>query len=95
MTINMNSDLFNQIVDEKANELITSIDNDVEYWLLTKCGSWTGIILDDAKAFSYDIMMQYKNWLNENCEGEYRIYGFNQIAFESSKDASFFALRWL
>jgi len=92
---NKHEPLANIVIEDMANEMIRAIDDDVEYWLLVNCSNWTGIKLSHITNPSNMIVSNYNNWLKQNCIGKYKICGGSQIAFEDSKDATLFSLKWL
>ena len=79
-----------EIAEEMAREIQKEIDEDIMASLLKDIG-WVAIdfTFNDKRQ-----SIQFKNWLLENCQGQYR--RLNTIfLFEKTQDAEWFSLRWV
>ena len=79
--------LQNEIIDKLADDMAKEIDYDMLVNLL----NWTRVELPpfDSRYQAVDIA----NWCTENCTGKFMNFGV-KFAFEKSKDAEWFILRW-
>ena len=84
----MNNHIEMHLIRQKSEELKNLID----FQILTEASGWT--MVDFGYWTSNRDAVDITNWLEENCESEWRMFG-HQFAFESAKDATAFSLKWL
>ena len=79
--------LENIILDKLAEDVAKEIDYDMLVNLL----NWTQVVLPpfDSRYSAIDIA----DWCTDNCTGKFMNFGV-KFAFEKSKDAEWFILRW-
>jgi hypothetical protein len=75
------------ILDKLAEDVAKEIDYDMLVNLL----NWTQVVLPpfDNRYHAVDIA----DWCTDNCTGKFMNFGV-KFAFEKSKDAEWFILRW-
>lgn len=76
-----------EMLDKLANDMAKEIDYDVLVGVL----NWIRVELPpfDNRYHSVDIV----DWCTDNCTGKFMNFGA-KFAFEKSKDAEWFILRW-
>ena len=79
--------LEHEMLDKLANDMAKEIDYDMLVDLL----NWTKVELPpfDSRYHAVDIA----DWCTDNCTGKFMNFGV-KFAFEKSKDAEWFILRW-
>ena len=79
--------LEHEMLDKLANDMAKEIDYD----LLVNLLKWTQVELPpfDSRYHAVDI----SDWCTDNCTGKFMNHGV-KFAFEKSKDAEWFILRW-
>ena len=77
----------NEYLDKLADDMAKEIDYDILVNLL----NWTRVELPpfDSRYQAVDIA----DWCTDNCTGKFMNFGV-KFAFEKSKDAEWFILRW-
>ena len=88
------SDLESIIVDELADEFKKTMDFNVLCDALTKFG-WTVVEIDYFKGDGDDSQTWVKvvDWVDQNCTEGWKEH-LGKWLFESTKDATMFALKW-
>ena len=79
--------LEHEMLDKLADDMAKEIDYDMLVTLL----NWTRVELPpfDSRYNAVDIA----DWCKDNCTGKFMNFGV-KFAFEKSKDAAWFILRW-
>jgi len=80
-------DIQQEYIDTLAKNLRDSIDTEVLY----KARGWT--IIQAPNLYWHQDSKSVINWINTHC-GEYQYWWDGRVAFEESKDATLFLLRW-
>jgi hypothetical protein len=80
--------LEHEMLDKLAGDMAKEIDHD----LLVDLLNWTKVELPpfDNRYHAVDIV----NWCYDNCTSKYMNFG-TKFAFEQTKDAEWFILRWV
>lgn len=79
--------LENELLDNLADDMAKEIDYDMLVNLL----NWTRVELPPFTS-RYDAV-DIADWCTDNCTGKFMNFGV-KFAFEKSKDAEWFILRW-
>jgi hypothetical protein len=79
------------IQNEYLDKLGDDMSKEIDYEILADVLRWTKVELPpfDSRYNAVDIA----DWCNDNCTGKFMNFGV-KFAFEKSKDAEWFILRW-
>lgn len=84
-------DLADQIMEEKIKELANEMDREILWNMLESLG-WKRVILPHL--YSIEDLKEIHSWIDNNIIGSYE-KNRRDFIFESKKDATWFALRWI